>query len=148
MDLISIALIAGGVSVAVAICVSAFMSVMLLGKHRARDRQEDQDDRRQVRETLKAQNVKANMAAVEIKGQLSEIHTLVNSQLTEAKQAELDSARLLLIMAQRVVARDEREGAQPGKDDLSILAATQAKIKHLEGVLKDRAVQQAIIDAG
>lgn len=71
------------------------------------------------------------------------IHTLVNSNMTAAIQAELDAKRALLLALRRnaelepVVTQDSRD----------LILITEAKIEALEGQLAERAEQQALVDA-
>jgi hypothetical protein len=130
-----------------ALFATALMSVLLIGKQRRRERSEDRAERQAVADRLYAQNKRVELAALDTKGALKEIHTLVNSQLTDAKVSELESARLTLVMAKRIIARDEKDGITPTEEDRDTIRATQAKIETLEALVKDRAAQQAKVDA-
>jgi hypothetical protein len=141
---LEIALIVVLTSAASALLSAALMSVLLIGKQRRRERNEDQAALAGIAGRL---NHTVELAARETKESLKEIHTLVNSQLTDAKVSELDSARLTLILAKRIIARDDKEGITPTQEDRDIIGATQSKIEALEALVKDRATQQAKVDA-
>jgi hypothetical protein len=147
MSRLSIVLIMVLTGLTSALFTSVLMSVLLIGKQRRRERSEDKVERQEVANRLLTQNKKVELAALDTKESLKEIHTLVNSQLTDAKVSELESARLTLILAKRIIARDEKDGITPTQEDRDTIRATQAKIEKLEALVKDRAAQQAKVDA-
>jgi hypothetical protein len=84
--------------------------------------------------------------------QLTQIHTLVNSSLTAAKQDELDTRRSNLVLLQKTVDADRRSGEEPSKETLALIDATKIKIAELAAQLEDRkrqteeAAQQLQVD--
>jgi hypothetical protein len=73
------------------------------------------------------------------KKRLEDIHILVNSTLTESKQGQLDANRLIVALVQR----DENNITL---EERTILNVSLNKIKILEAELKDREVQQTLVD--
>lgn len=149
-----LALLLLATSALVSILISAMVSSIMNGKRRQRERIEDLADRKIVSITLQEQTDRTVFWArsqgeqlQELRVQVKEVHTLVNSQLTESKESDLASARLTLFLANRIIDRDKRDGVEPGEEDLNIIRATQEKVKHLEAVLIDRAEKQAEVDA-
>ena len=72
---------------------------------------------------------------------LDEIHTLVNSEMTAARQAQLTIAQAMLVVLQRVVATAYSKGQDPDPEDLAAIEATKESIDELKGILADRMVQ-------
>jgi uncharacterized membrane protein len=71
---------------------------------------------------------------------LDVIHTLVNSNMTAAMQAELDAIRREIVMMREVVALNLAAGRQPTVEALAAIEATQVKITTLEAQLADREI--------
>jgi len=76
-----------------------------------------------------------------IDAQAKRIHTLVNSDMTAARQSELDQTRTTLVMMRRVVALGEAAGVSAPEEDLAAIDATVARIGELEAILADRLQQ-------
>lgn len=83
---------------------------------------------------------------IETDGVLHQIHTLVNSNMTEAKKGELDSRRTNLVLLNASVAANHQAGIEPTPDILGVIEATKTKIAALDAELKDRAIAQAEAD--
>ncbi len=79
--------------------------------------------------------------------QLKQIHTLVNSDMTAARQAELDQTRLSLVLLRRMIARDVTDGRSPDPDDLAAIDLAEARITNLTAILADRLEQQRMAEA-
>jgi len=77
----------------------------------------------------------------ETHAQLRQIHTLVNSDMTAARQGELDQARLALIMLRRVVALTEAAGREITPAEQSEIERTEMRIAELEAIIADRMTQ-------
>lgn len=78
---------------------------------------------------------------------LDQIHTLVNSQMTAAKQAELDQTRAMLIVLKRITAIAALRGERADPDDLEAIRRTVSRIKELETELADRLQQLREVEA-
>lgn len=110
------------------------------------------------RDTIDRTNEVARLAALNVAttdAQLKQIHTLVNSEMTAARQAELDQTRITLIMLRKVVAMDKANGREPEPEDLEAIITTGARITELQAILADRlaafhdveAQQVAVVEA-
>jgi hypothetical protein len=73
--------------------------------------------------------------------QTQRIHTLVNSDMTAARQEELDQAEALIVVLQRVLRLAKDRGAVPDPADIEMLARTQHRRDQLELILADRLAQ-------
>jgi hypothetical protein len=106
-------------------------------------------------ETIRRTNEVA-LAAKEASDQailkLDQIHTLVNSDMTAARQSELDQTRAMLVVLKRVVATAQGKHQEPEQADLDAIASTEGRIHELEQILADRLIQfrkaQTDIEAG
>lgn len=99
---------------------------------------------------LRQDSVAANVAEVasvaaasagSITAKLAQIHILVNSDMTAARQAELDQARLMLTAVRRVVQITTSGGDRANPADLKVIEDTVAHIGDLERILADRLAQ-------
>ena len=88
----------------------------------------------------------AAAAAAATDSQLRQIHTLVNSDMTAARQSELDQTRITLIMLRKVVALHEAAGRAPTADDLAAIETTEGRVRELEAILADRLVQMRVVE--
>jgi hypothetical protein len=80
--------------------------------------------------------------------QTKRIHTLVNSDMTAARQSELDQTRAMVIVLERVTTLAARTtGASPDPRDLAALEAARSRISDLEAILADRLAQMRIVEA-
>ena len=66
---------------------------------------------------------------------LDEIHTLVNSDMTAARQSELNQTRLTLATMRKVVAISK---TPPSPEDLAAIESTESRILELETIIADR----------
>ncbi len=82
-----------------------------------------------------------------LNAQLTEIHTLVNSDMTAARQELLDQTEITLMMLRRVVEEARREGIEPDPDDVAAVVKTERRVKAMRGVLADRLAQQLVVEA-
>ena len=83
----------------------------------------------------------AAATAEDQRNQLTQIHTLVNSDKTDALQAELNQTRITLVLLRRFVALDDAVGRVSTTDDLAAIKLAEANINRLETTLADRGVQ-------
>ena len=102
--------------------------------------QERQFAREDHLESLMKQNAR-NVSA-----KLEQIHTLVNSEMTAARQNELDQTRAMLSVLQRVVAKAYEKGIEPEPEDLQGIKTTRARVSELESILADRLVQLRLME--
>lgn len=82
-----------------------------------------------------------------INGKLDVIHTLVNSQMTAALQAEFDAINLHLIALKEISSLKEEAGRTPSKEASALIKATQIKLDELREVLATRREQDAVAQA-
>ena len=76
-----------------------------------------------------------------IEAQAKRIHLLVNSDMTAARQAELDQTRMTLVMLRRVIALGKARGVNPTEEDIEALEETKHRIDDLEVLISDRQAQ-------
>lgn len=76
-----------------------------------------------------------------VSGQLQQIHTLVNSNMTAAMQAELDARQAQLITLRELVALKQDAGHTPSADVVQTVTQLEMKIAELEANLHDRLEQ-------
>jgi hypothetical protein len=86
---------------------------------------------------------------------LKVIHTLVNSNMTAAMQAELDATIRELAMMQEVIDIKRSVGQEPSPASLAALQRTEERVGELRATLQDRfkaglvaAEQQKQVEAG
>jgi hypothetical protein len=77
----------------------------------------------------------------DLSAQTQRIHTLVNSDMTAARQEELDQAESLIVVLERVIALAKDRGVLPDPSDSDALARTQRRRDQLELILADRLAQ-------
>jgi hypothetical protein len=105
--------------------------------------------KRQVEEAarlLVVNNAKVETAAAETKGQLFAIHTLVNSDKTEALQARLDQTKISLTLMNEIVRLNRAKGDEPTQEARASIEATKVTIADLENQLRDRLVATKTVE--
>lgn len=83
----------------------------------------------------------------ETDGRLTEIHTLVNSNMTTSKQAELSATKRELVLMKRALARDKVDGLAIGDEDKAAIKLTEARVAELTAELDERLSAQTTADA-
>jgi hypothetical protein len=73
-----------------------------------------------------------------INAQADRIHTLVNSDMTAARQEELDQAEATIIVLERVLRVARLKGIGPEPEDVEALEAARTRRDKLEQILADR----------
>jgi hypothetical protein len=73
-----------------------------------------------------------------IDAQAKRIHTLVNSDMTAARQSELDQTRAMAAVLRRVTSLAQERGTEPDPRDVEALIAADARVGELEQILADR----------
>jgi hypothetical protein len=80
--------------------------------------------------------------------QAKRIHTLVNSDMTAARQSELDQTRAMVVVLTRVIQLANRTpGAQPDPQDVQALESARLRVTDLESILADRMAQMREVEA-
>ena len=69
---------------------------------------------------------------------LTVVHTLVNSNLTQAMEGELDQTRITLALLRKVMALHSQGGTEASPADLGAVAQAEAKVAQLENLLAVR----------
>jgi hypothetical protein len=77
----------------------------------------------------------------DLSAQTQRIHTLVNSDMTAARQEELDQAESLIVVLQRVIQLARDKGIMPDPSDTDALERTRRRRDQLELILADRLAQ-------
>ncbi len=102
----------------------------------------------EVARVAAAEAVKANAKLDQIDLQAKRIHTLVNSDMTAARQSELDQSRAMGVVLRRVIdLAVSTPGVEPDPRDITALRATDTRISELEAILADRLAQMRIVEA-
>ena len=111
-------------------------------------KQKEQDFERQdkVAETLRLENERRTAAEKDMRAKLDIIHTLVNSNLTAAMQAEFDARNAEFITLVELTDLKRASGKQPSQGTLERIAATKAKIGELRATLDNRQREQVTQD--
>ncbi len=136
MDQVWIALIVGVVSMASPLLLAMVTNINANKNKRIDWAREDAVAARaaKVAITLQDSNDKTNT-------KLDVIHTLVNSNMTAAMQAEHDATVRELAMMREVAALHQNAGQRPSVDTLAAIKSTEDKIAELQAALKDRLKQ-------
>jgi hypothetical protein len=93
--------------------------------------------------TLLAQNNElVAQTSGDISGQLTQIHTLVNSDMTKAMQDQYDAVESKLVMMREIVDLKQSLGHEPTPATLAAITATETKLTRLASELEDRAKAQ------
>lgn len=71
-------------------------------------------------------------------GQLEQVHTLVNSQMTAAKKGERDSVEVTLTLLREVAELRRASGQEPTARALATILATETKLADLNAVIVER----------
>ena len=134
--------------------ISPLLLSMLTNRQRRRDKLEDwarQDavaaQAAAAAELLLAANERVASGTKVTNDKLDVIHTLVNSSMTAAVQAEHDATVRELAMMREVVALHRAAGREVSGESLAAIAATESKIAELKTTLADRLAQSKIVEA-
>jgi len=84
----------------------------------------------------------------ELKVQGDTIHTLVNSDMTAARQELLDQTRILLNIYRKTIDADRVAGRESLPEDIQAVKDAEAKVRELSLILADRLAQQRLVEAG
>ncbi len=92
-----------------------------------------------------AQKADAKLDQIDL--QAKRIHTLVNSDMTAARQSELDQTREMVIVLRRVIDLANMRKVPPDPKDVTALENAILRVTDLEGVLADRLAQMRLVEA-
>jgi hypothetical protein len=127
-------------------------AVLLTNRRLRKERAEDRAERQKVAERaeemarlLKASTARVEESAKDNKKQLSEIHTLVNSNLTTEKKLRMESIGRELLMMQKMIQMAHAQGIEPSAAECEAVESTKAALVELQSVLMDRARQAEIV---
>ncbi len=89
-------------------------------------------------QTAQASALESKASDKVINAKVDQIHTLVNSKLTQAKQDQLDARRDYLAVLK---ANAAAKGGKPSSDAVALMASVELKIKELEVQVQHRQLQ-------
>jgi hypothetical protein len=95
---------------------------------------------------LLAANERVAKTAAVTNAKLDVIHTLVNSTLTAAMQAEYDATVRTLALMREVAALKQAAGQEPTDETAVAIDAMQARVTELKVAVDDRLTQTAVAD--
>jgi hypothetical protein len=140
-SIVEVALISGGSAIIGPVLLSYLVNRQSIARERRLSERQDE-----VASRVSEVAVKAARVASRTEHQLGQIHTLVNSDMTAARQAELDQTRKHLTTLARLIEADLRRGEEPSLEDLEEQSKMQARASELEAILADRLVQLRAVD--
>jgi len=130
--------------------VSPIIMSLINNRNRRKEKQEDYARQDAVAEQaakaaklLVAANERVADTAKVTNGKLDVIHTLVNSNMTAAMQAELDARLENLALLLEVVEMKRAAGHSPNEETLVLIETTKRKITELKSSLGDRLKQSS-----
>lgn len=125
--------------------VAPLATVLIANRGRRKDKEQDwarQDavaaQAAEAAKLLLAANERVAATAEAANAKLDVIHTLVNSNLTAAMQAELDATVRELAMMNEVIDLKRANGHEPSVNTLATVKATELRISELKATLADR----------
>lgn len=122
----------------------------LNGRQRHREKLEDYKRQDAVAEKLLTANAKVAGQLEEnnqtTNAKLDTIHTLVNSDMTAALQAQLVALENSLYLMEKNAAWEVAQGDDPSEASHSVILATKHQIQELRSNLEDRVKAQADVD--
>lgn len=131
--------------------LSGITSALLAGWQRSKEKHEDWKRQDDVAARLIASNLEMAAVAAETKAvlgdQLSVIHTLVNSQMTEQKQIALDASIRSLVSLEELVEERKANGRKPKPATLKLIKDSKEAIRSMEMDLADRRAVQSDLEA-
>lgn len=97
--------------------------------------------RRTLRALLESNAHVAATAAAHAAGALAAIHTLVNSNLTEAQQRELSATQAMLASMREVISLKEDRGVEVAEETIEAVKAVERRIASLSKALTHKQEQ-------
>jgi hypothetical protein len=101
----------------------------------------------EVADLVAERDAKQALKLEQIDAQAKRIHTLVNSDMTAARESERHQAQEMSVVLRRIVALAESHGLKPDQADVEALATAEARSTELDQILADRMAQQRIVEA-
>jgi hypothetical protein len=101
----------------------------------------------EVADLAAARDAKVSLQLGKIDAQAQRIHTLVNSDMTAARQSERDGVIAMAAVLRKVIALAVRNGLEPDPADVQALEAAERRANELDQILADRLHQQRVIEA-
>jgi len=101
------------------------------------------------RETASRTEEVARVAALTARdqsSQLRQIHTLVNSDMTAARQELLDQTRLLVVLYRKTLDDDKIAGRPSDSQDVKAYDDALVRVDQLQVILADRLAQQRLVE--
>jgi hypothetical protein len=133
------------VYVALIVALGAAFSAWWNTRSRRKDKEQDwarQDavaaQAAKAAELLLVANERVAQTAEVTNGKLDVIHTLVNSNMTAAMQAQLVALQGQLVLMNRVATLKGEAGTKPNENEVAAIVAVEAQIAELGAALKDR----------
>ena len=83
----------------------------------------------------------------QIEAQAKRIHTLVNSDMTAARQSERDQTVAMAAVLRRVIGLAESRGQNADLSDVEALRVAEDRVHTLDGILADRLQQMREVEA-
>lgn len=143
MEAVYVALI-----VAVPAVISPALLAVITGRQRRREKLEDYARQDAVATRLLDANRRVAAMAAEAseatQGQLRQIHTLVNANLTKAQQQELDATVAMAVSMQEVIDLKRTLGVEPSLEALEALATARARVTELSRDVAHRIEQTKV----
>jgi hypothetical protein len=96
---------------------------------------------------LVANNEQVASSNADTKASLTQIHTLVNSDMTSRMESELAAKRENLVLLREVIELHRAAGREPTTEALATIDAVEAKIAELSNLLAERVAKTKIAEA-
>lgn len=110
----------------------------------ARNRTEDMVRQDEVARKVDGVASAARIVSDDTASQLRQIHTLVNSDMTAARQGELDQTRISLFLLRKIGMMAQAAGHAATAEEAGAIAAAEERVKELEGIIADRLEAAAV----
>ncbi len=152
-----IAAMDSGILIAVIVGAMAVLGQQLQSRSASKARREDKEEdwarqdavasqAAKAAELLLAQNKVVAETATTTNEKLDVIHTLVNSNMTAAMQAEYDATVRELAMMREVIRLNKVAGTEPSVEATAAVDATEIKVGELKATLEDRLRQAQVVE--
>ncbi len=132
-----LALIVAGTTLITSTIAPVVMTLITARQNRI-DRAADWARQDTVAAKLLASNEQLKVTGGVANDKLDAIHTLVNSNMTAAMQAELDATVRELAMMREVIGLNKAAGREPTAESLAAKEMTKTRIAELQATLADR----------
>jgi hypothetical protein len=84
---------------------------------------------------------RAKVASEQVQGQLRQIHTLVNSNLTASMKGELEATMAKLVVLRKLAGRDLRDNIIVSATDKKEITDTERRVNEMTATLNERLKQ-------